>query len=138
MQRRRRRKPKPVHSNPNGFTTDEAQTATLAYTEGTASCKGRKGYQYPRVVIGLCVKEGLAPAERAFKRAIYPAKSKRIRCKPQDFPPEGKGRWQFDLHPEDIQKLAPLIPKSYLDGWRKKWEERGCPPKPKRKRKRRA
>lgn len=102
--RRRRRKPKPSYphgirrakypseapweySNPEQFTTDEAQTATLAYTEGGPKCHKRPYGTYRYIAIGSCVKDALQPAQRAFPhRRIVPDRTGAVVCPPELFP----------------------------------------------------
>jgi len=125
MPYKRRRK------NPE-FTTDEAQTATLIVTEGSFRCKEK----LPTIRIGMCQKGALEPASRVFGTKIFPARTrKRILCKPEDFPPDGRGYWavetagrRADYH---MERLKPLIPHSTY----KKWQETKarCPPPAKRK-----
>jgi len=128
----------PKRRNPEQFTSDEIQTATLAYTEGAALCVRIRHYKYPRVRIALCVKKGLEPASRAFGRKITASrKRERIMCPPEEFPPDGRGIWTYDLYYNEIMKLSPLIPEQYLQKWRQKWAEKGClrPIRPKKRRK---
>jgi len=72
--------------NPNQFTADEAQTATLINTEGTSFCHKYNKVRYPTVEIKMCDRDALLPAERVLGTRIYPARRKRIECPPEYFP----------------------------------------------------
>jgi len=122
--------------NPNTFTTDEAQTATLAFTEGTAECirsdkiaPKRWRYSYPYISIRTCKRDALLSAQRAFNVPIGADRFKRISCPPEDFPPDGRGEWRVRIPYKHIQKLKPLIPKTYIERWEKTFREKGCPPR---------
>ncbi|KPV62639.1 MAG: hypothetical protein AOA65_1688 [Candidatus Bathyarchaeota archaeon BA1] len=113
--------------NPNQFTTDEAQTATLIYAEGAFVCsreiRDKYRYAYPMIEIRMCAKEGLEPASRVFGTKIRAIRTKTIECPPELFPPDGKGRWGSSCERGDstkaIQRLAPLIPEYHKQKWRK-------------------
>jgi len=111
--------------NSNSFTTDEAQTATLIYTEGSFICrrKKKKGrfYQYPMIRIGMCSKEGLEPASRVFGTKIAKAGSKKPICPSELYPPDGKGCWRVSISGTKadriMERLKPLIPPYYVNKW---------------------
>jgi len=116
--------------NPNQFTTEEIQTATLIETEGSLGCRTltvkkdkRYGYRYPRVVIGMCNREALEPAQKVFGTNIIADPSKEIQCPPELFPPEGKGRWRVEAtakHAERIMaQLEPLLTTYTKKRWKK-------------------
>jgi len=119
--------------NKTNFTIDEAQTATLMYTEGSPACstthRNGRHYSYPRLEIRMCVKEALEPASRTFGTKIGLAKEKKVVC-PPDLTPEGKGVWQVAVSGKrlkrNLERLSPLIPKYYTDKWKKVWKEGGC------------
>jgi len=115
--------------NPEVFTTDEAQTATLIYTEGALMCKthrefkGRYVYKLPMIRIRMCQKEGLEPASRVFGTKIIAVKSKQISCPPELFPPDGKGTWEVQkLGKTTLQimnRLSPLLPTYTKQKWQR-------------------
>lgn len=78
--------------NPNQFTVDETQTATLIVTEGHLLCHRRTRrldktyyYKYPSVRIRMCDREALEPAARVFGVSITRELSKRIKCPQNSF-----------------------------------------------------
>jgi len=110
---------------PEQFTIDEAQTATLINTEGTFACwrhtvKGRK-YAYAGIRISMCDKEALLPAEKVFKTKIIHAKTKRIECPPELFPPNGKGYYLAQVSGKPahqiMERLKALITKDKYKKW---------------------
>jgi len=116
----------PRKRNPNGFTTDEAQTASLIMSEGTFACLFRRYnqkalYGYPRTIVRMCDKEALEPASRVFGRPIYPAKTKGYTCPPRLFPPDGRGIWRLEQTgtPAEkvIERLKPLLSQEALRKW---------------------
>ena len=122
MKKKRRRRKR----NNRRFTTDEVQTATLMYTEGTVTCaRERKNarYAYPEIRIRLCVKEGLLPASRVLGVKVGKEKRREISCAPEAFPPDGKGWWRVAKKGKEaveiIERLSPLIPEYYNKRWRK-------------------
>jgi len=116
--------------NPNQFTTDQIQTATLIETEGSLDCrtlttKKDKAYtyRYPRIAIGMCNRQALEPAEKVFGTHIYADRSTEIQCPPELFPPEGKGRWKIEAvagtAKRTMQSLDPLL----TDHTKKRWKK---------------
>ena len=103
------------------LTIDEARTATLLVTEGTALCKavvvrGRR-YVYPTLRIGMCDREALEPAEEVMKARAFPNRTKRRICRPDMFPPDGKGIWRIGKGGKEAQELInrldPLLTKEF-------------------------
>jgi len=105
------------------FTTDEAQTATLLVTEGWGVCLREYKYKYPRVIIGMCDKEALKPAERVFKTKIIASRKTKTVCPPHLFPSDGKGTWIITKTGKPAEQLVkhlkPLLTKEFS----KKWEQ---------------
>jgi len=110
--------------NPNRFTTDEAQTATLMMAEGSLSCWRRNHkYVYPAIDIRMCDREALEPASRVLKKKLGKATATTIQCPPQDFPPDGKGIWRVSTvgqpAKQAVQRLSPLLTQRF----KRKWQE---------------
>jgi len=111
--------------NPNGFTTDEAQTATLLVTEGSTTCRrvARRGrlYRYPLLQIGMCDRQALEPTERVFGTKIMRGTETTVQCPSHLFPPDGKGRWwarTLGTHAERvINRLDPLLTAEFKRKW---------------------
>ncbi len=116
MPYKRRRK-----RNPEQFTIDEIRTAQNIVDEGYFLCQRTRKYVYPAIRVRMCVKEALEPTARTFGTGIIPETSKKVRCPPELFPPDGKGAWSVQVrgrHAEAIfDKLRPLIPKYYQEKW---------------------
>lgn len=114
--------------NPQEFTIDEAQTATLIMTEGTMYCrkaieKTRHMRPAPRISIRMCDREALEPASRVFQLPIGKHKYKRITCQPELFPPDGKGQWAITIEGKHaiqiMQRLTPLLTTYTKQRWGK-------------------
>jgi len=120
----------PKRRNSQEFTTDEIKTAVTAYTEGSPYCRAFDKYRYPSIRINMCVKEALEPIARAMKIKITRGTTKKVVCRPEDFPPDGKGMWQVTIPEYKIKKLYPLIPQTYIKRWHQRWQQMGCLPTP--------
>jgi len=114
--------------NPQEFTTDEAQTASLILTEGTPVCAWSERrfdkayrYYYPRIAIDMCDKDALLPAQRVLKTKLIASKSKRQKCPTHLFPPDGRGIWRIAKvgrgAEQAIERLKPLLTKEFLTKW---------------------
>jgi len=122
MPRRRR--------NPNGFTTDEIRTSDRIIDEGAFGCSrytAKKDriyrYFYPFVEVRMCDKEALEPVSRVFGRATHPARSKQILCKPEDFPPDGKGIWRVSAEARKAERIMQRLDPLLTTKTRKKWQQ---------------
>jgi len=114
-------------SNPNGFTTDEYQTATLLATEGASTCfaetkKGKK-YLYPQIKVRMCDKEALLPAARALQHPILASRQKKTICPPHLFPPEGKGAWLIVVTGSPAQKAMQRLNPLLTTEFKRKWQQ---------------
>ncbi len=113
------------------YTTDEARTAQNILDEGALSCVRDYRYKPPlaikRLLIRMCDKEALEPAARVFGTTIRKEIQKRTTCRPDLFPPDGKGIWVVtkDGKPLEqiIKRLDPLLTKEFKRKW-KNLEER--------------
>jgi len=116
--------------NPDGFTTEEAQTATLILTEGYITCRTSKRvtnkthiYRYPRIGISMCDREALLPAEKVLRTSIHGQKTKQKSCPIELYPPEGKGTWRLEVSGKKAQeiynRLEPLLTTVAKTKWKK-------------------
>jgi len=112
--------------NPNGFTTDEIRTADLIITEGTIGCwtsRPAKGYEYryPFVEIRMCDKHALEAASRTLGVKLGADRTRIPHCKPQDFPPDGRGLWRVRATAKTatkaMQRLDPLLTPRTRQRW---------------------
>lgn len=117
--------------DPAEFTTDEAQTAILLVTEGYLECrksevehKGRVYYyRYPRVQIGMCDREALEPASRAFGTKIMGIRTKKVKCPPHLYPPEGRGIWRVAVTGKRAERLIHHLSPILTQEFKRKWNE---------------
>jgi len=92
----------PKKRNPNPINWERQSTASkyyalgVIYSEGSPYCqkrtdrKGKVGFE-----VGSCDKKMLEPLEAVLKAKKRPDRSKHVICKPEDFPPDGKGNWRI-------------------------------------------
>lgn len=110
MVRKRKRR-----RNPDGFTTDEAQTAARLVDEGY---NVRRQHRHPYIGVKMCDREAPEPVERVFGTRIYPVREKTVTCPPHLFPPDGKGSWVIEKGgkpaKELIERLKPLLTKEFI------------------------
>jgi len=92
-------------------------------SEGYPTCHRSDYKVYPAIIIKMCTRKSLEPAERVFGTKIGKSKSRKIICSPKDFPPDGKGAWRIRVvggHAIHIMnRLKPLIPHWFQTEWEK-------------------
>lgn len=113
---------------------DLGKAVGVAISEGSSFCtkyterrlKQPKVYTYPRLRVTSCIRETLEPLSKVTGLKIISAREKKIHCKPQDFPPDGKGRYLIDLSLPHYKTLKPHIPQPYRKKWVETWKKKKC------------
>jgi len=117
----------PRKRNPQRFTTDEAQTATLLVTEGSSFCRLERRpyglYRYPILQIGMCDREALLPAQRVFRTKIIAGTEERIQCLPHLFPPDGRGRWWLRTLGTHADRVVDRVNPFLTTEFKRKWQQ---------------
>lgn len=65
-----------------------------------------KKYFYPTLRILMCDREALEPAQRTMKTSIMRDLRGRMVCRPDLFPPDGKGIWRIEKGGKGAQQLV--------------------------------
>jgi len=121
--------------NPNRFTTEQIRTADLIMTEGHIGCAHKTSrkdrtyrYKYPTVVIGMCNRPALEPASKVFRTAIIADRTKKQHCRPQDFPPDGRGFWRLEAVGTTAKRVMTQLDPLLTPREREKWQKvlRNC------------